>query len=269
MAEDLIDLADDPSPASQRVKHPRVFPRRFVTAFAVLALVIAASAALTWGLLGKDRPEPFSAFVPTSTDPVDRAQQIADYVEKRYVADAGTPLVSVQAGETNNPILPGAPTLVTPVTSPPFDLFAFESGDILFYKLCPEGPTPCTLDASADRATLGPIYAREALELALYGLKYVEEADSVMVIMPTGFEAAAKSGDAPPSVAHYFRKRDLENKLDRPLTTTLAGPPPTPATLDPAAVAEIEALTKGTKYRLQTTTSEDKTFNIIVITPAP
>lgn len=279
MAEDLINLVGDSEAAGTAVstseqataqpptgsRRPAVHKRRFVAAFAVLALVIAAAGFLTFALLGEDRPDPFSAFIPAATDPVDRAQEIANFVQQRYLGDDGKPLVGVQAGETDNPLLPGAPTLVA-VTSPPAELFAFEAGDILFFKLCPAGPTLCTLDGSADRATLGPIYAREALELALYGLKYVEEAESVMVILPTGFVAADKAADAPPRIAHYFRRRTLENKLDRPLTATLNGPAPTPATLSPSQVAQIDALTKGTTYRLVTTTSEDKTFNIIVIT---
>lgn len=276
MVDNLAPLTPDVPAATETTasapsrQRPRwAFRGRFVAAFAALALVIAGSGVLTWVLLGKNRPEAFSPFTPTAKDPVDRAQQIADYLEKRYLNDDGTPLVAIQAGETDNPLLPGAPTLISVVTSPPAELFAFEPGDILFYKLCPSGTTACSLDAGADRATLGPIYARESLELALYGLKYVTEAESVVVILPTGFVPAEKSGDSPPRIAHYYRKRDLANKLDRPLAKTLPGRPPTPGNISPAAVAQIEALTKGTKYRLQTTTSEDKTFNIIVATAAP
>ena len=283
MAEDLIDVVDevvpvsaetpppgDPSPpASPRRTFGRVYQRRFVAVFALLGLVIVAAGVLTVVLLGKDRPKPFSAFVPPSSDPVDRGQEIANHVQARYLADDGTPLVTIQAGEADNPLLPFAPTLVSVVTSPSGETFAFEAGDILFYKLCPAGTPPCTLDPAADRAVLGPIYARQSLELALYGLKYVTEADSVVVLLPTGFDAAAKAGDAPPRVAHYFRKSALENKLDRPLTDTLTGPPPTPATLSPAAVAQIDALTKGTKHTVVTTTAEDKTSTLVVMTPAP
>lgn len=284
MAEDLIDVVDEVAPLNTDIPpaegaptpggHPRrtfrwVYQRRFLTAFALLGLVIVAAGVLTVVLLNRDRPAPFSVFVPVATDPVDRAQEIANHVQARYLADDGTPLVTIQAGETDNPLLPLAPTLVSVVTSPSGETFAFEAGDILFYKLCPAGVPPCTLDPSADRATLGPIYARQSLELALYGLKYVTEAESVFVLLPTGFEAAAKAGDAPPRIALYFRKSTLENKLDRPFTDTLPGLPPTPATLTPVIVAQIDALTKGTKHSLQTTTSEDKTSNLIVITPVP
>lgn len=258
-----------PPPGPQRRAFRWVYRRRFLAAFAVLGMVIVAASVLTVVLLGKDRPEAFSEFVPTATDPVDRAQEIANHVQAGYLDDNGAPLVTVQAGETDNPLLPFAPTLVSVVTSPSGETFAFEAGDILFYKLCAAGTPPCTLDPSADRATLGPLYARQSLELALYGLKYVTEAESVIVLLPTGFEAAEKADDTPPRIAHYFRKSTLQNKLDRPLTDTLTSPPPTPATLNPADVAQIDALTKGTKYKLVTTTSEDKTSNLIVITSTP
>ncbi len=286
MAEDLIDAVDEvtptavtppaapetgtPAPAPTRRNAARwVHQRRFMAAFAILGIVIVAAGIATIVLLGRDRPQDFSAFAPTSEDPVERGQQIADYVQSRYLADDGTPLVSIQAGETDNPSLPFAPTLVSVVTSPSGETFAFEAGDILFYKLCPTGPAPCTLDPAADRATLGPLYARQALELALYGLKYVTQAEAVIVMLPTGFEPAAKADEPPARVAHYFRKSTLQNKLDRPLADTLRGVPPTPGALGPGDVAQIEALAKGTKFRLVTTTSEDKTSNLIVVTPIP
>lgn len=283
MAEDLIDVVDAVAPVNTDISPPGgppppprpartlrwVYQRRFLVVFAVLGLVIVAAGVLTVVLLGKDRPKPFSAFVPPSSDPVDRGQEIATHVQARYLADDGTPLVTIQAGEADNPLLPFAPTLVSVVTSPSGETFAFEAGDILFFKLCPAGTPPCTLDPLADRAILGPIYARQSLELALYGLKYVTEADSVVVLLPTGFDAAEKEGEAPPRVARYFRKSALENKLARPLADTLADPPPTPATLSPAAVAQIDALTKGTKHRVVTTTAEDKTSTLVVMTPAP
>jgi hypothetical protein len=241
--------------------------RRFTIAFGALAVILAAAAVLSGVLLRTDRPKPFSSFVPQASDPVERSQQIADHVAARYVTAPGQdPVVSVQAGEADSPALPLASQVIAMGTNPP-GVVSYEYGDILFYRMCGQG-ADCGLAPGEDPSVLAPILARESLELALYGFKYVKQATFVLVLIPPGFATSPKPGEVP-KIVHFYRRTDLEDQTDRPLTKTLPDPPPTPATLSPADVAAIKAQTAGTLHSLQTGTDNANTLNVYALTPLP
>jgi hypothetical protein len=241
--------------------------RRFAVAVGALVVVLAAAGVLTWVLIGTDRKESFSSFSPTSTDPVERSQEIADHVAARYLTTpGGTPVVTVQAGEADTPALPLGGQVIAMGSNPP-GVVAYEYGDILFYRMCGRGPN-CGLAPDDDPAVLAPILARESLELALYGIRYVKEATFVLVILPPGFATATTPGEVP-KIVHFYRRADLEGKTDQPLTTTLPEPPPTPATLSPGEAAAIEAQAAGTRHSLATGTDAANTLNVYALTPLP
>jgi hypothetical protein len=56
---------------------------------------------------------------------------------------------------------------------------------------------------------------REALELALYTLKYAQPIDNVVVFVPPGPKETKLSS------ALFFRRQDLSAQLEKPLRTTL------------------------------------------------
>jgi hypothetical protein len=239
--------------------------RRFAVAAGALVVILAAAAVLTWMLMGTDRKEPFSAFSPTSSDPVERSQEIADHVAARYLtAPGGTPIVTVQAGEADTPALPLGGQVIAMGSNPP-GVVSYEYGDILFYRMCGRGPD-CALAPGEDPAVLAPILARESRELALYGVRYVEEATFVLVLLPPGFATSATPGEVP-KIVHFYRRTDLEDEVDQPLTTTLPDPPPTPATLSPVEAQAIEAQAAGTRHSLATGTDAANTLNVYALTP--
>lgn len=242
------------------------FTRRFRLAYVALALVVLATAGLTWLLATQtDRPAPFSSFTTKDDDPVKRAQEIATYVEGRYLAaPAQTPLVRVDAGEDDTPRLPPAQQVVAVGTNPP-GLVSYEYGGVLFFRMCAAGPD-CALGPDQSRDVLAPILAQEAHELALYGLKYVPEADFVITILPPGFISGADSKSLPRAV-HFSRRSDLDEELDQPVATTLPGAPPTPATLTPAQATRIESQAAKTRYTLTSGVDAANTQNIYTLTP--
>lgn len=241
--------------------------RRFGIAVGVLVVIVAAAAVLTWVLIGTDRKGPFSSFVPQASDPVERSQQIADHVAARYVTAPGQdPVVSVQAGEADSPALPLGNQVIAMGTNPP-GVVSYEYGDILFYRMCGRGPD-CGLAPGEDPSVLAPILARQSLELALYGFKNVKQAAFVLVLIPPGFATSPKPNEVP-KIVHFYRRKDWESETDRPLTTTLPDPPPTPATLSPGDVAAIKAQTAGTLHSLQTGTDNANTLNVYALTPLP
>ncbi len=280
MAEDLIEHVDDvvsddadaaarggsDGPHTSQPKRPWAYQRRFVAAFAVLALVIVAAAGLTWLLIAQtDRPAAFSSFVTKESDPVKRAEEIGTYVSGRYLAAPGqTPIVRVDGGEDDKAALPAAPQALAVGTNPP-GLVSYEYGDILFFRMCATGPD-CDLGPDQSRDVLAPILARQAHELALYGLKYVSEAAFVIIILPPGF-VSGPDPKALPRAVHFYRRSDLEDELDQPIATTLPGTPPTPATLTPAQVATFEAQGARTRYTLTSGVDSANTLNVYTLTP--
>lgn len=256
-------MTTTPTPSRSR---SRVALRgRFGIAAMVLGVILVAVAVLTVVLLAADRKQPFSSFSADADDPVERSQQVADHVSARYLSDAGQPLVSVQAGEADTPALPGAQQVVSVGTNPP-GVNSYEYGDILFFRMCASGPNCAIVPGTDDPNVLAPILARQSYELALHGLHNVEEAEFVMVLLPPGF-ATAPGQTEQPRVVHFYRRKDLEDALDRPINETLPGTPPPPSALSPSDAEAFEALTAGSRHVLQSGTDNANTLNVYQLTP--
>jgi len=239
--------------------------RRFAVAFAILAVVLVAAIVAGVLLANRDRPAPWSDFRPGQDDPVERAVAIADHVERRYVTDDGTPLVQVTAGEDVISDLPQHEQVVALAADATGQPFAFEQQSLLIYRLC--GPAPgCAFPEDANLQNDLTLAAQEAHELALRGLKDVDEASAVIVQIPPGLLQA--SGPNPPMTVFYFRRKDLRAELDRPLTDTI------PTVLRPSAVtqADTDRILGGLAKRLHTMTvrpTPDSTKITYELVPAP
>jgi hypothetical protein len=261
-------MADALEPAVLHPGTPRRsanYRRRGAVIIGALALVLAAAAVLTITLLGKDREGPWSpGFRTTVDDPVDRGVQVADYVQGRYLAAPGTPLSIIKTGEDVIPDLPFHDQVVA-LSDDTQTTYSFEQRSLLFYKLCPTRES-CTLPQAADRQALGPLYARQAVELALFGFRYVPEAAGVVVELPTGY-VPAEAGKAPDRFVHYFPRKNWEDELDRPFAKTLPGTPPLLGTLSATETARISQLAADTFFRMDVGTTEDQSFIVYRMTP--
>ena len=262
---DLLPIEPQSAPPGGQVRLGR-HRRRFAILTVALVALLGGAGALTWLFATADRHEPFSTFKATAEDPVARAQQVADFVAGRYLTAPGQArLAQVDAGEDVQPLLPGQPQSIVVSSNPPA-LFTFNYGDILFYRICGSGPD-CALGPDQNKEVLGPIFARQAHELALYGLKNVPEASYAIVILPSGFVAAPDPKAPPPQAVHFYRREDLSKELDRPATKTFPGAPPTPATLSPAEFNAIEAKEGKTRYTLTSGSNTANTMNIYTLVP--
>jgi hypothetical protein len=268
LSTDGVDLAAiDPTPAppAGRVRLGR-HRRRFAALTVGLVVLLAGAGVLTWVFATADRHKPFSAFKATAEDPVARAQQVADFVAGRYLTAPGqAPLATVDAGEDVQPLLPGQPQSIVVSSSPPA-LFTFNYGDILFFRICGSG-ADCALGPDQSNNVLGPIFARQAHELALYGLKNVPEALYAIILLPDGFLDATDGKGPPPKAAHFYRREDLKDEFDRPASETFPGAVPTPATLSPAEFNAIEAKEGKTRYSFTSGTNAPNTMNIYTLVP--
>lgn len=237
--------------AADLTSHPH--SRRFIAAAVVLAVLLATAVAATIVLAGADRSGPWSDIRPAADDPIDRAREIGDAIAPRFTDAAGGPLVGVLAGEDLVPDLPGR-TQVAAVTDGTganyaFDYYPAGESGILFYKLCGTEPG-CALTPGADPATLLSMFGREALELALHGLTYVEPAGGVIVELPTGFPPPAPGATAP-RTAFYFPERAVRSLLDRPFDETYPSPPRPYGVFDAADLGDTRPLIAASLVEIQ------------------
>ena len=246
---------------------------RFRFAYAILAMALGvAIGALVVLLTRPDAPErPWSEFRPEG-DGLIAAEQIAEAVGVRYKLPSGKQLVGVLAQQPrigdNVPVSAIAVTTGKP-DQPSEDIDVFRTNDTLLYVLCGIGGEQCAIPEgvpSTERATL---LHREALELALYTFKYVDDTSAVLAILPPA------AGQAP-NAAAYFRRSDFADALKRPLEDTLRPAERiTPEGLTPRDQRDIRSLTAPDPlrerfsgiYQLQFQQSSDGSA-LVVLAPA-
>jgi len=209
---------------------------------AIAACAIGASALL---VAARGDPGPalaadWSAWEPGTTQMVEGAQEIADHVGPRYKLDGGEQLVSIRGTSLE---LGGEPIGVA--VRPSGKDLVFLEGDGLLYVLGGLGPDGRlrTGTASTER---GRLLLREALELALYSFRYLDDVTMVAVLLPqTGEQAGGTggAGSAPPTNALFYRPGDLLAELQVPLDRTLSPNTPRPSTMTTAEALRVDSLT--------------------------
>ena len=208
-------------PKRRKLAAPAPFAGRFLVAYAMVLLTFGAGLGLiayfAWGK--EESSAGWSTWKPKATD-FKGAREIAAYVTKRYkVSAGGKQVVFVQPSraEVNGQRIVGIGVPETVAGTPRGD-FKYEfPNNLVLYDLCGiGGGGRCVLPQGVQARD--PIFRRQALELALYSLKYLD-VDAVVTFLP------------PPSQttnwALYFKRSDLSKELSKPLTSTIAaGPPP-------------------------------------------
>lgn len=257
MAEDLSQTTDVQVPPSEpdalvplEPRRQERRPHRFRFGIAYLALAVLAGAGVGATVLLLDRPGKQPEAVWSSWRPVGREStfpsQIADYVSGRYRLPSGNPLVGILAGP---PKVQDVAVRAVAITSDPEgasdDVSIVPAESSVMYVLCGLGAR-CSLREGAQSEALQRLLRREALELALYTLKY-GGVDSVIALLPP---RRPPSGAAPDeeeisATALFFQRRDLRAALERPLRGTLL------STRPPQGV-EISSLEGPTIDRLTT-----------------
>jgi hypothetical protein len=209
---------------------------------------IALCAAGTLALLiaspretGPKLAEHWSEWQPDTSRMADGAVDIAGHVGLQYKLDDGEQLVSVNSSSLEL----GGQEIGVAVRPQGRDL-QFLQGDGLLYILSGIGsnarPSPRT--ASKKRVRL---LKREALELALYTFRYLDDVTMVAVLLPqTAKQAERNAGGAtaaPETNAIFYRPGDLLEQLQVPLDRTLSPKTPRPNTMTKDEAARVEELT--------------------------
>ena len=104
------------------------------------------------------------------------------------------------------------------------------------YILCGDGPH-CSIKEGTPSVARVAVLRREALELALYSFRYLDNTDSVFAFFPP------RKGDDLNHV-YCFAKPDFKDELDSPLHLTLKqGKTHVPGNLAPRERRTVDALT--------------------------
>ena len=131
-------------------------------------------------------PEGWSGWRPTADDGEKAAAQIADHVGRKYRLADDSQLVGVEGGPLEIDALGlTVPLEIAMKTAPQGGDIKFIEGNGLLYTLNGLGPKGAIRGGkpSTERALL---LRREALELALYTFRYIEDVDLVVALLPAG-----------------------------------------------------------------------------------
>ena len=207
---------------------------KFRVAYVALALLAAAAIAAFVVLLlrgGSPDPRPWSVFQPVGGD-IAAAQEIAAYVEGRYLADDGTPLVDVSADWLS---LQNSPIEFVSIERPDLngrtDQLLLPVTSSVRFGLCGEGEKCAITKGESSRARLQYL-SRASLELALYTFRYMPQVESVVAYLPPpeGTE---------PTWALFFQRSDMAPILETPIDDLLGLAAPASASAMSAADAEL------------------------------
>lgn len=247
------------SGASPPVRHAA----RFQLFTGALVFFAVASLALAFVfVVGDDEngapSQTWSAFEPSSDGLDSGADEIADYVGRQYRQPTGEQIVAVTGGPLEYRVdQQTLPMRIAMRESPADggDIKVYEGRGVL-YRMCGLSEK-CSIAGkpSEERALL---LRREALELALYSFRYLDDVKHVVVFMPP-----AKGEEAP--FALHFRRDDVAGQLARPLRVTLPTPVPNPDTISTAPnTPAIKAITYANLFKFSLTAGvQDDVFLVL------
>jgi hypothetical protein len=201
---------------------------RFALAYALVAAVFVGVIVLFAFLVSQNEAPRWSAYQPKGNG-IERAQDIANHIAPSY-REGGTTLAAVNA---QRPVINSANVDAFAIARAPTarvggGIEKLEPADkSMFYVFCGSGQR-CAVpgEPTPGRALL---LRREALELALYTFKYMQDVESVVALLPP-------VGNV--NTAAYFKRSAMGEHLDKPLFETL--PTQGPFEADGAAVDDGE-----------------------------
>jgi hypothetical protein len=190
---------------------------QFITG-ALVAVSIAAIVGIAVLIIAPSTttPEPpWSPWQPNGKGAAGAAE-IAEHVAPEY-KESGRQLVKINANELS---FRGIPLTVALQPEDSGDIQIHEEKGVL-YQLCGVSLTSdCAIDQGKPSTKRGFLLRREALELALYSFRYLQDVKQVVVLVPP---AKGKLQ----TIALYFQRDDVRNELARPLTSSLVPQTPT------------------------------------------
>jgi hypothetical protein len=227
---------------------------------AVCALALGGVLAATGGDDGPPLAKHWSDWKPGTSRMIPGAQDIAAHVAREYKLDSGDQLAAISSGAIE---LGGTPLGVA-VRPKGGDLQVLK-GDGVLYLLNGLGADAKTSAGKTGR-TNERLMMREALELALYSFRYLDDVTMVAIMLPPRSGSTDASADGQQSRTLFFRPGDLLDKLEVPLSRTLAPEPPRPKALSKPEALKIDSLTLRNLF-LASIQPLDSNLNYLVLAP--
>lgn len=268
MAEDVSESSAPavaaPAPGSETLARGREqrserarrssYRLRFAVVYLFLAAALGAGLSAFLVLATREPPadaQAWSEWQPTGSETA-MVRQIADRIPQAYrqngeqlvVSTASNLAVPAEQGE-----VPVEAVFVQPDTSLGLaeedDIASYDGAKVAAYALCGLGNSEqCAItkgEPSADRFTF---LRRQALELSLYTLKYVDGVESVIVFMPPTAEGQSNG-------AIFLTEDDVAEELSRPLPELLPTPTPTVGGFDEVEEGHVLRITEPRTYAYQ------------------
>ena len=241
---------------------------RFMLAYGILGLVLGATVvALAVGLTRGDNTTtvPWSTWKPGDSG-TQRVRDIAAHVGARYRDSTGRQLVDVvPRSVSEDPPIIAAAIDKQALFDKEQQFSTFGLNKSLLFVFCGDGQN-CSMTGTPTQQR-HRMLRREALELALYTFRYVDDVDSVVAFLPAKTDASAGNNQQAVQSALFFRKDQYNNFTKSPLNQTLPG---TPAETNASKTQSdiIDRLTLPALYRYQLQRTPDGGNSILVLSPA-
>ena len=240
-------------------KEKAVYPGRFMVGYLLIVLFFGAlliGFAVAWSRhsdnSGGDTATTWSFFKPSADSEALRIRQIARFVGDRYQTNDGQQLARVLGGP---PAVQDAPVTQFLIRDGGKQE-SIGTGKAIMYILCGAGQD-CALPLEASSTAHERLLRREALELALYTMRY-NDVDPIAVLLPPNPQG--KPGDAV-----LFRKDDLKSLLDKPLSQSLpTGKAPNALGMDDLEAATVDYLTLTKSYDYDFLSASDGTARMVL-----
>jgi hypothetical protein len=236
--------------APRRETSPHAHKFRIATAALVGIAIVAVAVAIAAGTnkSATAQSAQWSEWSPPDGGSLG-AREIADHIAPLYRISSVDQLAVVTVVNLSDP---NNPLKVAVRSDPTSSSVSVLSGSTIAYNLCGIGASNCAIGVgqpSADRLLL---LRREALELAMYTLKYIPGTQNVVAILPPGHTtttstltsrpptANSSATTKPLNMALLFVKPELQPFLSQPLAAILPEQfPPTVAQMRAAPEAGL------------------------------
>jgi hypothetical protein len=238
-------------------KEEAVFPGRFMIGYLLIVLFFGAllvGFAVLWSERSSDGADGsnWSTFRPTGDSEALRTRQITRFIAARYQTRSGQQLVRVLGGPPAVQDTPVSRFMVRDGTSQQ----TIGADKALMFILCGTG-TDCALPGGDSSAAHARLVRREALELALYSMRF-NGVDPVVVLLPP-------DSTGTPGGAILLRRDDVKTQLDRPLTQSLqTEEPPSAAGLVGLEAATVDFLTLSNLFDYDFQPTQDGTAQMVL-----
>jgi hypothetical protein len=239
-------------------KEKAVYAGRFMVGYLLIVLFFGAlliGFAVAWSRNsddGVDTATTWSFFKPSADSEALRVRQIARFVGDRYQTNDGQQLARVLGGP---PAVQDAPVTNFVIRDAGKEE-SIGADKAIMYILCGAG-SECALPLEASSTAHDRLIRREALELALYTMRY-NDVDPVAVLLPPDPQGN-------PGAAVLFRRDELKSLLDKPLSQSLpTGKAPNALGMDELEAATVDYLTLTKSFAYDFVPASDGTARMVL-----